>query len=128
MLVPMSDSENRRFKIIQDVCDRRIRRSDAAEILNHNLSISNETLSSWMIADGLWTPHARRKPRVYQPRYRRDCLGELIQIDGSHHNWFEGRSGKCCLLVFIDGTAPLIVNHQAICSVAPFNNCCIWCY
>jgi hypothetical protein len=38
-----------------------------------------------MIADGLWVPHARRKPRVYQPRYRRDCLGELIQIDGSHH-------------------------------------------
>lgn len=38
-----------------------------------------------MIADGLWVPHARRKPQVYQPRYRRDCLGELIQIDGSHH-------------------------------------------
>lgn len=47
-------------------------------------------------------PHARRKPKVYQPRYRRDCLGELVQIDGSHHDWFEGRSLKCCLLVFID--------------------------
>ncbi|WP_261082641.1 ISNCY family transposase, partial [Serratia entomophila] len=47
-------------------------------------------------------PHARRKPRVYQPRYRRDCLGELIQIDGSHHDWFEGRASKCCLLVYID--------------------------
>jgi len=32
-----------------------------------------------MIADGLWTPYSRRKPRIYQPRYRRDCLGELIQ-------------------------------------------------
>ncbi len=29
---------------------------------------------------------------VYQPRYRRDCLGELVQIDGSHHDWFEGRA------------------------------------
>ncbi len=175
MLVTMSDSEIRRFKIIQDVCDRRIRRSDAAEILNlsvrqvqrlmnrlrecgaaglthqargkpsnhrypsnyremilklvrdnyedfsptlareklielHNLSISNETLRSWMIADGLWTPHARRKPRVYQPRYRRDCLGELIQIDGSHHDWFEGRSDKCCLLVFIDDATGRLMN------------------
>ncbi|MGR5528028.1 ISNCY family transposase [Vibrio maritimus] len=171
----MSDSEIRRFKIIQDVCDRRIRRSDAAEILNlsvrqvqrlmnrlrecgaaglthqargkpsnhrypsnyremilklvrdnyedfsptlareklielHNLSVSNETLRSWMIADGLWTPHARRKPRVYQPRYRRDCFGELIQIDGSHHDWFEGRSDKCCLLVFIDDATGRLMN------------------
>jgi hypothetical protein len=55
-----------------------------------------------MITDGLWVPHSCRKPRVYQPRYRRDCLGELIQIDGSHHDWFEGRAAKCCLLVFID--------------------------
>lgn len=55
-----------------------------------------------MTADGLWVPHAHRRPRVYQPRYRRDCLGELIQIDGSHHDWFEGRASKCCLLVYID--------------------------
>ncbi len=60
----------------------------------HNLPISNETLRQWMIADGLWVPHSKRKPRIYQPRYRRDCLGELIQIDGSHHDWFEGRSDK----------------------------------
>lgn len=31
-----------------------------------------------------------------------DCSGELVQIDGSHHDWFEGRAPKCCLLVFID--------------------------
>ncbi|MGF1872863.1 hypothetical protein L4D75_23560 [Photobacterium indicum] len=52
----------------------------------HDIHISLETLRQWMIADGLWVPHAKRKPRVYQPRHRRDCLGELIQIDGSHHN------------------------------------------
>ena len=68
----------------------------------HNVSVSLETLRQWMIADGLWVPNSKRKPRVYQPRYRRDCLGELIQIDGSHHDWFEGRSDKCCLLVFIN--------------------------
>lgn len=55
-----------------------------------------------MTADGLWRPHSRWRTRVYQPRYRRDCLGELVQIDGSHHDWFEGRAPKCCLLVFMD--------------------------
>ncbi|PMM70785.1 transposase [Vibrio lentus] len=76
----------------------------------HNLSVSKETLRQWMIADGLWLPHSQRKPRVYQPRYRRDCLGELIQIDGSHHDWFEGHSDKCCLLVFIDDATGRLMN------------------
>lgn len=76
----------------------------AAEKLRerHDITVSVETLRKWMIVDGLWLPYSRRKPRVYQPRYRRDCLGELIQIDGSHHDWFEGRADKCCLLVYID--------------------------
>ncbi len=69
---------------------------------NHNISLSSETLRQWMVADGLWTVRRRKKRQIYQPRYRRDCVGELIQIDGSHHDWFEGRSPKCCLLVFID--------------------------
>ncbi|MEG9130687.1 ISNCY family transposase, partial [Acinetobacter baumannii] len=64
--------------------------------------VSVETLRKWMTADGLWVPYSRRRPRVHQPRYRRDCLGELVQIDGSPHDWFEGRAPKCCLLVFID--------------------------
>ena len=76
----------------------------AAEKLRerHNIRLSIETVRNWMTSDGIWIPHARRKSRVYQPRHRRDCLGELIQIDGSHHDWFEGRAPKCCLLVFID--------------------------
>ncbi|MCG9753582.1 ISNCY family transposase, partial [Vibrio brasiliensis] len=78
----------------------------------HNLAVSKETLRQWMIADGLWVPHSKRKPRIYQPRYRRDCLGELIQIDGSHHDWFEGRSDKCCLLVFIDDATGRLMNLQ----------------
>jgi transposase len=68
----------------------------------HGIAVSVETLRCWMIADGLWIPHARRQSRIYQPRQRRDCLGELIQIDGSHQDWFEGRAPKCCLLVYID--------------------------
>jgi len=55
-----------------------------------------------MTAEGLWTPRARREARVQQPRRRRSCLGELIQIDGCDHDWFEERAPRCVLLVFID--------------------------
>ncbi|UTV30039.1 helix-turn-helix domain-containing protein [Photobacterium atrarenae] len=155
----MNDKEILRLSAIRDVCEKRIRRSDAVRILSlstrqiqrlvtrfhqmgaagiihqrrgkpssnkineniryqclniirecyldfgptqtyekltecHNISISLENLRQWMIADGLWVPHAKRKPRIYQPRHRRDCLGELVQIDGSAHDWFECRSDK----------------------------------
>ncbi len=175
MLIPMSDRDINRFKVLQDVRERRLRQVDAAEILNltprqvrrllvqlsqygasslahcargrhsnrrypedfradvlnivrsqyadfsptfaceklseqHYLTLSVETLRQWMIADGLWVPHSQRRPRVYQSRYRRDCLGELIQIDGSHHDWFEGRSPKCCLLVYIDDATGRLMN------------------
>ena len=156
MLVTMSDKEIHRLPVIQAVCEKRLRRRDAASQLGiserqaqrlinryrvsgaeglvsrkrgqpsnrrlteslklrvltlirenysdfgptlaaeklrerHNIRLSIETVRNWMTSDGLWVPHARRKSRVYQPRHRRDCLGELIQIDGSHHDWFEGR-------------------------------------
>ena len=68
----------------------------------HGFAHSTETLRSWMIAAGLWKPKLRRARRVHPPRPRRDCLGELVQIDGSHHDWFEERGARCCLTAFID--------------------------
>ena len=68
----------------------------------HQLKLSSEMLRKWMIEDGLWRGKKRKEKRVYQRRARRNRFGELIQGDGSHHDWFEGRSEKCCLLVFID--------------------------
>ena len=68
----------------------------------HQITLSTETLRQWMLAEGLWVSKRQTKPKVYQPRYRRECLGELVQIDGSHHDWFEGRADKCCLIVYID--------------------------
>jgi transposase len=68
----------------------------------HGLRLSVETLRHWMIEDGLWIPRARREPRVQQPRRRRPCRGELIQIDGCDHEWFEERAARCTLLVFVD--------------------------
>ncbi len=143
MLITMSDQDINRYKILQDVIERRLRQVDAAKLLQlttrqvrrllsklkshgisslphgargkpsnncyptelreevlriirkhyhdfsptfaheklfeeHNLTVSVETLRLWMIADGLWVPHSQRKPRIYQPRHRRDCLGELV--------------------------------------------------
>ncbi|WP_447867685.1 ISNCY family transposase [Rahnella bonaserana] len=76
----------------------------AAEKLQerHGISVSVETLRCWMTADALWVPHAHRRPRVYQPRYRRACTGELVQIDGCDHHWFEDRGPACTLLVYVD--------------------------
>ncbi len=68
----------------------------------HGLVVSKETLRKWMTEDGLSVPHARRRDRVHQPRHRRSCTGELIQIDGCDHEWFEERSERCTLLVYID--------------------------
>lgn len=51
-------------------------------------------------------------PKVYQPRARRACLGELIQIDGSDHRWFEERAPACTLLVYVDdATSRLMMLH-----------------
>ncbi len=66
------------------------------------LQISVESVRQLMIAEDLWKPRKARKVAVHQMRSRRACFGELIQIDGSPHDWFEGRAPACSLLVFID--------------------------
>jgi Helix-turn-helix domain len=68
----------------------------------HGCSVSRETLRGWMIADGLWVDRWHRLPSPHQPPARRDCLGELVQIDGSEHAWFETRGEACTLLAFVD--------------------------
>lgn len=71
-------------------------------VTHHNYDLSVETIRKWMIEANLWIPRKQRLKRAYQPRYRRNCYGELIQIDGSSHHWFEDRGPKCTLLVYID--------------------------
>jgi transposase len=66
------------------------------------IKVSVETVRQMQISLGLWRPKARRAKRVFQLRERRPRFGELIQIDGSPHDWFEGRSPRCALIVFID--------------------------
>lgn len=69
---------------------------------SHGLQISRESVRGLMIAEGLWKPKELKRSPVHQMRERRACLGELVQIDGSPHKWFEERGPACNLLVFID--------------------------
>jgi len=66
-----------------------------------SISISDETLRLWLIGAGLWKK--KRKGRQHrQWRPRKDRYGEMIQVDGSHHDWFEGRGPACVFMGYID--------------------------
>ena len=67
-----------------------------------HLKLSDKSVRQLMIAEGLWKARKAKKVVVHQLRERRACFGELVQIDGSPHDWFEGRAERCSLLVFID--------------------------
>jgi len=78
----------------------------------HGLTLSKETIRRLMTEAGLWKPRRQRAAQIHQPRNRRACLGELIQIDGSDHAWFEDRAEACTLLVYIDdATSRLMQLH-----------------
>jgi hypothetical protein len=69
---------------------------------HEGIRASVETVRQIQIRIGLWRPKARRSKRVFQVRERRERFGELIQIDGSVHDWLEGRGPRMTLIVFID--------------------------
>lgn len=71
----------------------------------HGYGVSVETVRKWMIEAGLWRTRKRRELRVHPSRPRRPAVGELVQIDGSPHRWFEERGPSCTLIVFIDDAA-----------------------
>lgn len=94
----------------------------AAEKLRevHGIDLARETVRVWMAEAGLWDARKQRRRKVYQPRYRRDCVGELIQIDGSEHRWFEERGPKCTLLVFVDDATSRLMHLQFVESESTF--------
>ena len=78
----------------------------------HGIVLAKETVRRLMMECGLWIPRKLRSPTIYQPRNRRHCVGELVQIDGSDHRWFEDRGPACTLLVYIDdATSRLMQLH-----------------
>src|SRR6185312_4899087 len=68
----------------------------------HQIVLAKETVRRIQIAAGLWIPRKLRPPKIQQPRLRRACVGELIQIDGCEHAWFEDRAPVCTALGFVD--------------------------
>jgi hypothetical protein len=79
----------------------------------HNIWISTNTLRKGMIQSGLWLPH-RRKVKHRRYRDRKECVGELIQLDGSIHPWFEERGPSCVLLIFIDDATSWILHGEFV--------------
>jgi transposase len=73
------------------------------------LKISDESVRQMMINEDLWKARKERKLIVHQMRERRACFGELVQIDGSPHAWFEQRGPACVLLVAIDDATGKLV-------------------
>ncbi len=94
----------------------------AAEKLQavHGVVVSVETLRRWMIDAELWVPRAQRR-RVHQPRRRRSCVGELIQIDGCDHEWFEERAARCTLLVYVDDATSRLMEIRFVPSESTFS-------
>ncbi len=88
-----------------------------------NLKLSDESVRKLMIAEDLWKPRKAKKVVVHQLRERRACFGELIQIDGSPHDWFEGRAEPCVLLVFIDDATGQLVQLLFVESESFFSYC-----
>ena len=73
----------------------------AEKLAERGLAVSSETLRHWLLAEGLWR-RRRKRDKHRRRRERRDCFGELVQADGSHHDWLEGRGPWMVLVVMID--------------------------
>jgi len=73
----------------------------AEHLLKEKLVVDHETLRRWLLAAGKRTVR-RRRQKHRQWRERKPCFGAMVQLDGSHHDWFEGRRGQCVLMVMVD--------------------------
>lgn len=83
------------------------------------LHVSRETVRRWMADAGLWLS-AKQRRTFHQPRLRREAYGDLIQIDGSEHRWFEDRGPPCSLLVFVDDATGKLMQLRFVRSESTF--------
>jgi transposase len=86
----------------------------------HGVHLSKETVRKLMTQASLWVPRKQRAPKIQQPRYRRACAGELIQIDGCDHHWFENRGPKCTVLVYVDDATSRLMQLRFVKSESTF--------
>jgi transposase len=84
----------------------------------HGVTFGVDVLRQAMIDQGDWKAKKRRQPRIHQLRARRSCEGELVQLDGSPHDWFEGRGGMlpCTLLNAVDDATSKIEHAKFVVS------------
>jgi len=85
------------------------------------LKISVSSLCKIMIEEGVWKSKKVKQLKIHQLRERRACFGELVQIDGSPHDWFEGRSPNCTLLAFIDDATGALLQLRFVKSESFFS-------
>ena len=71
----------------------------AEKLAERSVVVDHETLRRWLLAEGLWQTQ-RRRSKYRRRRARKERFGELVQLDGSHHEWFAGR--RCCLMSMVD--------------------------
>lgn len=88
----------------------------AAEKLEerHGIRVSEEKVRLLMIQEGLWKTKQRKQIVIHTYRERRPCVGELIQLDGSPHKWFEDRGEPCTLAAFIDDATSRIMDGEFV--------------
>jgi transposase-like protein len=77
---------------------------------NHSISLDHETVRRWMRESFIATSERKKRPHRRR-RERRSAFGEMIQFDGSHHDWFEGRGAKSCLYVCVDDSTGKVYLH-----------------
>jgi hypothetical protein len=82
----------------------------AEKLAESGHQVNHETLRRWLIAAGLWQKK-RKRARHRSWRERRAHFGELVQIDGSHHEWFEKRAPRCCLMNMVDDATSRTLSH-----------------
>jgi transposase len=87
----------------------------------HGICVGRETLRGWLTEAGIWLTRAARTLRVHQPRHRRQCFGELVQIDGCDHEWFEARADRCTALVYVDDATGKLMELRFVVSESAFD-------
>lgn len=78
------------------------------------IAVSKETVRQLMIKEQLWNAHTKKHVVIHTYRERRSCVGELIQLDGSPHRWFEERAPACTLLAYIDDATSRIMDGEFV--------------
>lgn len=81
---------------------------------NYKINFSDETIRQIMISQNLWQPQKRSVEDIHPYRERRACPGELVQLDGSFHHWFENRAPACTLLGFIDDATSQMIHGRFV--------------